>query len=39
MKTVKYVYFWIIFSFITLAAFNVHAETVVYTLENVILDD
>jgi hypothetical protein len=39
MKAVKNVYFWIVISFITMAAFNVHAEIVVYTLDNVILDD
>ena len=33
------VYFWMIFGCLNLAAFNVQAETVYYSLENVILED
>jgi MYXO-CTERM domain-containing protein len=32
-------YFWAISSFIIMAACNAHADTVLYTLDNVILDD
>jgi hypothetical protein len=39
MKSAKNIYFWIMISIITVAASNAHAETVIYTLDNVILDD
>ena len=39
MCTVKNIRFWMTFSLIFLAAFNTHADSVTYTLENVILDD
>ena len=37
--TVKNIRFWMISSLIFLAAFYAHADSVTYTLENVILDD
>ena len=39
MSTAKNICFWMICSFIFMAAFNAHAAEVNYTLENVILDD
>ncbi len=37
--TARKVYFWMIFGCINLAAFNAQAETVYYSLDNVILED
>jgi hypothetical protein len=39
MTSAKNIYFWIVISIITVAASNAHAETVIYTLDNVTLDD
>ena len=39
VNTAKNICFWMICGFIFVAAFNAHAATVNYTLENVILDD
>jgi hypothetical protein len=39
MNAAKTIYFWMIFSFIIMAASNAHAAVVTYTLDNVILDD
>jgi hypothetical protein len=39
VNTAKNIYFWIFFSFIIVAASNANAETVIYALDNVILDD
>ena len=39
MSTAKNNCFWLICSFIFIAAFNAHAATVNYSLENIILDD
>ena len=39
MNPAKNIYFWAIFSFIIMTACNAHADTVIYTLDNVILDD
>jgi hypothetical protein len=39
MSTAKNICCWMICSFIFMAALNAHADTVNYTLENVILDD
>jgi hypothetical protein len=39
MNTAKNIYFWMIFSFILMAASETHAITENYTLDNVILDD
>jgi hypothetical protein len=39
MNTKKNIYFWMVFSFIIMAASNAHAVTVIYTLDNVILAD
>ncbi|MEN8255276.1 MAG: hypothetical protein ABFR33_07380 [Verrucomicrobiota bacterium] len=35
----KTICFWLIFSFVNVGVFNAHAETVYYSLDNVILDD
>jgi len=39
LKTSKQIHFWVISSLVILVASAVHAETVIYTLDNVILDD
>ncbi len=39
MNSLRNIHFWIIFSFIIIAASHVHADTVIYALDNVILDD
>ncbi len=39
MSAAKNICFWMICGFIFIAAFNAHAATVSYTLENIILDD
>jgi hypothetical protein len=39
MNTAKYIYFWMIVGSVAMAASNAHADTVYYTLDNVILDD
>ena len=39
MKTTAKIYFWIVWSLINMAVLTVHAETVYYSLENVILED
>ena len=39
MSTSKNICFWVVFGFIFMTAFSAHADTVYYTLDNVILDD
>ena len=39
MKVVENIYFWLILSAINIVLFTIHADTVYYTLDNVILDD
>ncbi len=39
MNTAKNIYCWIFLSFIIMAASDAHAETVIYDLDNVILDE
>jgi hypothetical protein len=39
VKSSRKIHFWILFSFVIATAANAHAETVIYELDNVILDD